>query len=238
MSRNTLVVIGSGPGIGLSTASLFASHGFSIALISRNAERLQSDVTAVQKSAHPGSTIKAYPANVADSSALSSALDQIQSELGAPEVVLFNTARIQPSTIGQEPIANLRADFESMNIGLYITATWALPLMEKRAEGRGEGPWPSFLLSGGYVADDPRENVFALSMQKAMQHNLMKSLWKVQMGKKNDEGMVHIGIANIGGHVGDEEPVRTAGNIARVYWEVYREERSSWRQQVDIGVEK
>ncbi|KAF2234182.1 NAD(P)-binding protein [Viridothelium virens] len=238
MSQNLLVVVGSGPGIGLSTASLFASHGFSIALISRNAERLQSDVAAVKKSVSPSSTIKAYSTNVGDSSALSSTLSQIQSELGTPEVVLFNVARIQSSTIGQEPVRNIRGDFESMNVGLYVTATWALPLMEDRAKGRGKGPWPSFLLSGGFVAEDPRETVFALSMQKAMQHNLMKSLWRVQMHKKTEEGPVHFGVSNIGGHVGDEEPVRTASNIAGVHWELYGEERQNWRQQVDIGVEK
>ncbi|KAI9664054.1 MAG: hypothetical protein M1821_007545 [Bathelium mastoideum] len=238
MSQNVLVVIGSGPGIGVSTASLFASHGFSIALVSRNAERLSSDVTAVEKHSKSGATVKAYPANVGDSSALSAALAQIKTELGAPEVVLFNVARIAVTTIGQEPIENLRSDFESMNIGLYVTASWALPLMEQRAEGRSKGPAPSFLLSGGYIATDPREIVFALSMQKAMQHNLMKSMWRVQKGREEKgEAAVHVAIANIGGRVADEEPVRTAANIAKINWEIYGEEKGSWRQQVDIGIE-
>ena len=239
MSQNLLVLIGSGPGIGVSTASLFASKGFSVALISRNAERLRSDVTAVQKHSTPGANVNAYPTNAGDSSALISTLAQIQSELGSPEVVLFNLARIQPSTVGQEPITNIRADFESMNIGLYIAATWALPLMEKRVEGRRQEPRPAFLLSGGYVYEDPRPEVFALCMQKAMQHNFMKSLWKIAKAKgERGEEAVHIGVANIGGHVGDEEPVRTAANIAEVYWELYGEKRETWRHQIDVGVEK
>ena len=240
MSQNLLVVVGSGPGIGVSTASIFARYGFSIALISRNPERLSSDVTLVKKHfTAPGATVKAFPADVSDAAALSSTLKQIERELGSPEVVLFNVARIQLSSIGEEPIANLRSDFESMNIGLYVTATWALPLLEKRASGRTKGPWPSFLLSGGYIANDPKEVFFALSMQKAMQHNLMKSMWNVQLGReKKGVGAVHTAVANIGGHVGDEEPVRTSENIAGIYWELYQEEKGKWRQQVDIGVEK
>ncbi|KAI9695820.1 MAG: hypothetical protein M1820_008414 [Bogoriella megaspora] len=233
MSQNLLIVIGSGPGIGVATASLFASKGFSVALISRNASRLRSDVLAVQKSAASSSTTKAYACDIGDSTALQSTLKTIEFELGPPEVVLFNAARIEPSTIGSEPIEKIRKDFEVMNIGLYVSATWAIPLLEGRAKGRSKGPYPTLLLSGGYVHEDPLPVAFALCMQKAMQHNLMKSLWKVESEKS-----VHVGVSNIGAEVSDEEPERSPGGIAKTYWELYNEERGSWRHSVDIGIDE
>ena len=46
-----LVIVGTGPGIGLAAASLFASKGFNVALLSRNPDRLKEDV---KKAGVPG----------------------------------------------------------------------------------------------------------------------------------------------------------------------------------------
>jgi NAD(P)-dependent dehydrogenase (short-subunit alcohol dehydrogenase family) len=48
----TLVVLGSGPGIGVSIASLWAQHGFeNIALLARDAGRFQIDARSVSEAA-------------------------------------------------------------------------------------------------------------------------------------------------------------------------------------------
>lgn len=232
-SKRTLLVVGSGPGIGTTTASLFARHGFTqIGLISRNAERLQQDVSTVRKAtSQPGLQIKTYPADTGSVDQLRGALANFHDELGAPEVVLFNAARIAESTIGQDGPEVLLQDFQMMNVGLYVVATWATPLLISRAEeklGR-----PSFLLSGGAVHEDPLPEVFSLCMQKAAQHNLMKSLDK-QFGAQG----VHFGVVNIGGPVTDEDPVINVKNISETFWELAQEEKGKWRHSVDIGVKR
>ena len=103
-----LVVVGSGPGIGSATASLFASNGFNIALMSRSAERLKEDQARVSK-ANSKIECNVFPADVADSSALKRALNQIHESMGPPEVVLFNTARIAPTTIGETDPSDSRS---------------------------------------------------------------------------------------------------------------------------------
>ena len=125
-----LVVVGSGPGVGSATASLFASNGFNIALISRNPERLKGDQTRVSK-ANSNIECKTFAADVSDSSALKKALNQIHESMGAPEVVLFNTARIAPTTIGETDPSDVAQDFQLMNIGQIVTAYWALPLLAR-----------------------------------------------------------------------------------------------------------
>jgi NAD(P)-dependent dehydrogenase (short-subunit alcohol dehydrogenase family) len=106
------VVVGSGPGIGVATAIKFASEGFNIALLSRNPERLQEDVTKVQDAAKGEVTIKTFPVDAADHVALKKTLEEVQQIMGSPEVVLYNVARIAPSTIGETEPEYLLDDFK------------------------------------------------------------------------------------------------------------------------------
>lgn len=228
MPRGSFVLIGSGPGIGVATASLFASKGITaIALIARNAERLKSDAASVQ-AANPSATVKTYSLDVGDHVALKSALEQLEKGLGPPEVVLFNTARIAISRIGEEPPENMLSDFKAMSIGMYVAMSWAQPhlaAMAKMPDAR-----PSFLLSGGTIYRNPLPDLFSLGMQKAAQHNLMMSFSKV-VGPKG----VHVASVSIAGQVTDEDAVMNAENVARQHWSLYEEESKHWRFEVEVG---
>jgi NAD(P)-dependent dehydrogenase (short-subunit alcohol dehydrogenase family) len=112
MSQNKVIVIlGSGPGIGVATGSLFASKGFDVALLSRNAERLDRDVARVQKG-NPNVKVRAYPVDLGDHNALAAALGKIEVDLGPPEVVYYNAARVAPSKMGQTGPDFLLEDFK------------------------------------------------------------------------------------------------------------------------------
>jgi len=114
MSSRLLVVVGSGPGVGATTAALFASHGFDrVALLARSAAKLQVDAeTVAQASISTAAQIKTYPVDVADATALQKTLQVVEAELGTPEVVLFNAARVVPSTIGQTSWEDILYDFK------------------------------------------------------------------------------------------------------------------------------
>ena len=100
MSRNKVIVIlGSGPGIGVATGSLFASKGFDVALLSRDAERLDQDVGRVRM-ANSNVKVQAYPVDVGDHNALALVLGKVEDDFGPPEVVYYNAARVAPSKIG------------------------------------------------------------------------------------------------------------------------------------------
>ena len=110
--RNLIVVLGSGPSIGATTASLFASKGFDVALLSRNITRLQKDAEKVQKSASSGGIrVETFAVDIGDHVALKKTLDQVRDRMGLPEVVLFNAARISEGEIGVVEPAFLLDDF-------------------------------------------------------------------------------------------------------------------------------
>lgn len=111
MTNKLLVILGAGPGLGLATALEFASRCFDIALLSRNAQRLENDVSIVQK-ASPSVKVQAFTVDLGDHVALKNTLEKVETELGIPEVVYYNAARVQPSRIGDVSPEYILEDFK------------------------------------------------------------------------------------------------------------------------------
>lgn len=116
----SLVVIGSGPGIGVHVASHFASEGFSkIALLARSTEQLERDSAAVRmRSDHGHVDVRAYPVDVTDSAGLRAALGRVTDDLGPPEVVFFNAARVKPSILLEVGDEEMLYDFKACAIDI------------------------------------------------------------------------------------------------------------------------
>jgi NAD(P)-dependent dehydrogenase (short-subunit alcohol dehydrogenase family) len=82
----TIAIVGAGPGMGLSIAKVFGGHGFQVALISRSKDKLDALVAQL---AETGITA-AFPADVADFPALTSALDRAAAGFGAIDVLEYS----------------------------------------------------------------------------------------------------------------------------------------------------
>lgn len=111
MTNRLLVILGAGPGVGMATALHFASKGFDVALLSRSIERLAKDVATVQE-ASPNVRAQAFTVDVGDPVALKKALEKVEVELGVPEVVYYNAARVRPSKIGETSPEYILDDFK------------------------------------------------------------------------------------------------------------------------------
>ena len=102
MLSPVLVVIGSGPGIGLSTASIFASRKFTkIALISRDSSRISKDKAAVVEAAKAAGRVcevSTFSQDVAETASFQKTLKKVE-ELGEISCVFFNAARVHPSDL-------------------------------------------------------------------------------------------------------------------------------------------
>jgi NAD(P)-dependent dehydrogenase (short-subunit alcohol dehydrogenase family) len=109
-----IVILGSGPGIGVAVASHFASQSFGrVALISRNAERLKEDAETVKAdSGKKDLQVKVYAVDVGNVLALEKTLGQVAHDLGPPEVVVYNAARLRQSKFGDVPAKELTEDFQ------------------------------------------------------------------------------------------------------------------------------
>jgi NAD(P)-dependent dehydrogenase (short-subunit alcohol dehydrogenase family) len=114
MPGKTLVVLGSGPGIGIAIAKAFSVRGFThVALVSRNKERLAQDedgvLDAIQERGY-SCRVKTWVCDIADLRQLNSTLKEIES-FGSLECVLFNPARVAGQPPLEESTEAIEADF-------------------------------------------------------------------------------------------------------------------------------
>jgi NAD(P)-dependent dehydrogenase (short-subunit alcohol dehydrogenase family) len=111
--NKTLLVIGAGPGIGRSVTTLFASKGYTkVALFARSSEGLAAEQKAVEESVGSGGKVKSYQVDVADLDALAKALAEADADLGKPDCIFYNAARVRPSELLAHDVQEIEYDFK------------------------------------------------------------------------------------------------------------------------------
>ena len=219
-SPGPLFIVGTGPMIGSHIPRLFATHTFThIALFARSESTLSASRDFIAAAA-PSAKIHTYSADVIDTSGLTSALQTAVKEVGSPEVVVYNAARVSYGNFGEYSEANIVEDFKIPNLGLYTTAKVLLPGLQALAKEKPESH-PSLFVTSSPIIYQPFAPVFSLSMAKAAQANLVKLL----IEQTKDE--VHVALVTIGGPVSEQEPVNNPKHIATKFWELWEQKKGS-----------
>ncbi|WP_330340259.1 SDR family NAD(P)-dependent oxidoreductase [Streptomyces sp. NBC_00557] len=212
----SIAIVGAGPQLGLAIARTFGSHGFDVALISRNRDKLD---TLVGKLAADGITAAAFPADVLDRNALTQALGDAAARFGGIDVLeyspvgTFGTTALTSPT-GTEPS---HVEFE-MNFQLYgaIAATQAvLPAMREAGAGT-----LLFTTGAGSIVPDPR--VANVNAAAAALRNWAMNLHNELADAGTGVQAAHVGIdVSIGTAVIPGLPTAQPEQIAPVYWELH-----------------
>ncbi|MBO4274402.1 SDR family NAD(P)-dependent oxidoreductase [Microbispora triticiradicis] len=185
-ARKTVVVIGAGPGLGMSIAHRFGREGYAVALISRTDARHPGYVAAL---AEAGIEAASFAADVRDRDRLLSALDAITERFGTIDVLYYGPGAADldapPRPITQTTSDDAR---EAMNI-LYpaIDAVGAvLPGMIERGEG-------GLLFAGGLSAVMPMPALGDLALSAAALRNYALTLNAALAGEGVYAGSLIIG---------------------------------------------
>jgi short-subunit dehydrogenase len=118
-SSRTIVVFGSGPGIGNHVASEFVSNGFNhVILLARNENRLLEDKAAIAKTSS-NVKVDTFRLDLSDLASIPSVLKKIEQVAPELDVVFFNAARIKSSGVLEVPVQEIEEDFK---VGHSITA--------------------------------------------------------------------------------------------------------------------
>ncbi|KAK3369265.1 hypothetical protein B0T24DRAFT_632237 [Lasiosphaeria ovina] len=215
MAGKTILVLGAGPGIGRAVATLFASKRYNnIVLIARNAERLAAVQKAV-KGANSGVTVKTYAVDTTNTVALFEALDDSDATFGKPEVVFYNAARVLPSSFLDHPVEDIEYDLKINVSALYVVSQRYMPHLVSLAKTADPASsQPALIVTSSALPYHPIPQLFALSLVKAAQLNLVQSLSLTY----TPEG-VHVGVINVAGQVSPEDELRNPNNIAQKTWE-------------------
>ncbi len=110
----SLVLIGSGPGIGRHVAIEYARKRFNkIALVARNPTQLAEDKAAVEAAVVDGKVdVQTFAVDITDTAKFRAELENIGRVVGTPECVYFNAARIIPTPFFQATEEDILYDFK------------------------------------------------------------------------------------------------------------------------------
>jgi NAD(P)-dependent dehydrogenase (short-subunit alcohol dehydrogenase family) len=125
-SPQTLVLIGSGPMIGVSSASLFATRKFSnIALISRDPTRHAQDrdsVLSAARAAGKNVNVRMFATDIKNTPVFEKALKEVE-KMGRISVVVVNAARVGPTEMFKFPEEEIVEDFKVCHFLVYLLPT-------------------------------------------------------------------------------------------------------------------
>ncbi|MFJ5840242.1 SDR family NAD(P)-dependent oxidoreductase [Streptomyces shenzhenensis] len=204
-----VAVVGAGPGLGRAIARRFGAAGHPVALVSRNAEKLQSiaDVLAAE-----GVTARAYPADVTDGKALTDALRMAGDELGRISVLSYSPAPTFPNVAGQVPDLkalgftsaaettpeSVRPMFDMLVGGALNAAAAVLPAMRAARDG-------ALLFTTGTTAVLPIPGMSNSGIALAGLRSWARGLYDDLAGEGVYTGHLSIGVPIVPGS-GDGDP--------------------------------
>ncbi|HUE45739.1 MAG TPA: SDR family oxidoreductase [Aestuariivirgaceae bacterium] len=127
------LVCGASQGLGLAIARGLAAENVSVALLARNADKLEAEADAIRKA---GGRAVAAPADLGDWDSVAGALDAVRAEFGAPDILVNNSGPPPPVDVTKVDPDLWRAQFEAMMLTLMRLTEAVLPDMRKRGFGR------------------------------------------------------------------------------------------------------
>ncbi|MGF1502750.1 MAG: SDR family NAD(P)-dependent oxidoreductase [Paracoccaceae bacterium] len=212
--KRPVIVAAAGPGVGLGVAKRFAREGHPVALIARRPAALEAMVAEI---AQAGGTARGFEADVTEMAALGEALSRIETEMGAPEGLVWNGGRWVETPALSLAAADFETDLRLTTVGALVAAQAVAPAMERAGSG-------SILVTGGGLALAPQYGgaVPALAAGKAA----VRALVHAAAAEFAARG-IHLGTVTIAGQVapgGAFDPDR----IAEAFWELFTEPRDAW----------
>jgi NADP-dependent 3-hydroxy acid dehydrogenase YdfG len=214
----TIIIAGFGPGIAMAMAEKFGSEGYAVALVARNAERLQQGVQALEAK---GIKAASFQADLASVAAIKALVPQVREKLGSIAVLHWNGYSLSAGDVLTADAAALQNVFDVAITGLVTAVQETLPDL-KQAKGA------VLVTNGGLLFDDPnindmatKRNVMGLSMGNAAKHKLVAMLAiklkpeGVYVGEVIVTGTIK-GSAFDGGHANLE-----GATVAQKFWDLF-----------------
>ena len=226
MSERVAVVTGVGPGTGAALVRRFAADGYRVAMLARDAGRLEKLAAEI-----PGSA--PFPVDVADLAALRGALARVRSSLGTPTVLLHNAVAGGFGAFDTVKPEDLEARFRVNVTSLLVLAQELAPAMVKAGSG-------AIVATGNTSAWRGKAGFAGFAPTKAAQRVLCKSLARA-LGPQG----VHVAYVVIDAVIDvpwtrraypdrpDEFFIRPAG-IADAVHHLVHQERSAWTFELDL----
>lgn len=150
------LIVGAGPGIGLSAAQAFGAAGMSVSLIARGEKRLEAAVRDLERARI---TVAGIPGDAGEANSLGGAIERATRRFGPVEVLVYNAvsfSRGLPTTVEPDVLLN---DLRVNVVGALAAARAVLPGMKREERG-------TLLFTGGGWAIHPDPAFASMSIGK------------------------------------------------------------------------
>jgi NAD(P)-dependent dehydrogenase (short-subunit alcohol dehydrogenase family) len=226
--RQVAVIVGVGPGLGFALVRRFARAGMAVALAARSKERLEQLLAA-----EPVEGARAYACDATDKAAVERLFTEVERDLGAPGVVVFNAGAFRPGgilEIGPD-------DFEQCwRIGC-LAGFLVGQAAARRMVAQGHG---TILFTGATAALRGSARFANLAVPKFGLRALAQTMAR-ELGPQG----VHVGHVIIDGQILSGRYAHLAAErapdallepdaIAEMYYQLHVQPRSAWTLELDL----
>jgi NAD(P)-dependent dehydrogenase (short-subunit alcohol dehydrogenase family) len=230
MNGKTAAILGVGPGLGAAVARRFAREGFAVALMARR----EQSVAGVQEEIE-GAGGRALPvsADATDPASVAAAFDEVRSNLGAPEIFVYNAGAFQMGGILDLSPEKFDECFKANCAGAFYAAQQVLPAMVDG--GRG-----TVLLTGATAALRGGARFSALAVGKFGLRALAQSMAR-EFGPRG----IHVAHVVVDGQIDtprvremspdrEDHTMLSPDAIAETYWQLHSQDRTAWTLELDL----
>ena len=224
----TILIAGAGPGLGSAIARRFAKQRGRVAVAARNAERLDHLTEELNLLGGYG---RAYGCDVTDERSVISLFQHVKTDLGIPNVVVFNVENFVPGTILEIETPAFEECWRSMCLGAFLVGREAAKLMVPRGSGTiiFTGATASIRGSAGYIN---------MAVGKFGSRALAQSMARELAPKGIHVAHVILDAGILSAHHREGARERQSAmfpeEIAEVYYHLHSQHRSTWTQELDL----
>ena len=223
------VVIAVGPGTGAALARRFAKD-YAVAINARSADYLHTLGGEIRNG---GGQVLEIPADISDPKQVASAFARVRSELGDPDVLLYNAGSGTWGSIVDITPEQYEASWRVNALGAFVCAKEVAPAMIAR--GRGV-----MLFTGATAGVKAGPRSVAFGPAKFAMRGLAQALAR-DLGPRG----IHVAWINIDGGIDiphvrqrypqmkDEDLLKPEA-IADTYWHVAHQDRSAWSMELEL----
>lgn len=213
MTAKTIVVVGAGPGLGLSIAKRFGKEGFQVALIARHQEKLDGLVAELEQD---GITAASFVGDVTDDRSVKSAFEGVKQRFGHVDVLEYSPITIPATPAEYAPLEVTaltpevaQRSYSVMALGAVSSVQQVLPEMLARGQG-------TIIITAGISSRGFMPMIGAWGMAGSAVRNYARTLHLALKDKSIFVGYVCLGVQiRKGDAVGDPDL------LAQQYYAMY-----------------
>ena len=224
------LIMGVGPGLGLALARCFASAGMHVGMAARNSDKLKS---LQQECSGFAGQVRTYPCDSTDEGSVINAYDQLHTDLGTPDLVVYNAGIFLPAEVVNITTADFERCWRVGCLGGFLCGREAARIMLRAGHG-------TILFSGATASLRGSAGFANLAVGKFGLRALAQSMAR-ELGPKG----IHVAHIIIDGQILSPRYAELVAKrpadglldpaaIAASYLDLHKQHRSAWSQELDL----